>query len=326
MKRQKNLFSFFAGACLLILILDSRTALSGAAEGISLCIKTVVPSLFPFLFFSALLVNSLWGEQRPFLRLAGSILGIPPGADSLLITALLGGYPAGAQVIGESFRNNRLSADDASRLLHFCSNTGPAFLFGFLSASFPDPGMLWAPWFIQLLSAVITAILGSSCSSDTVSLPDKSLSVTQVMIQTVKTMALICGWILLFQILSAFLTRWFLWRFPAVIQILISGLLELSTGCVLLARINSFSMRFLLCSAFLSFGGVCVLMQTASVISPLSVKPYLLGKLQQTLISFILSAVYLQSGWTAFLPITLFWVSFPVIFKKRGRFPSVSGV
>ena len=36
---------------MLVLILDSKTALAGAREGIDLCIRTVIPSLFPFFLF-----------------------------------------------------------------------------------------------------------------------------------------------------------------------------------------------------------------------------------------------------------------------------------
>ena len=35
---------------MLALILDSRTALAGAVQGVELCLKTLIPFLFPFLF------------------------------------------------------------------------------------------------------------------------------------------------------------------------------------------------------------------------------------------------------------------------------------
>ena len=48
---------FAAGAAMLMLILDGRTALTGAAEGIDLCIRTVIPALFPFFVLSPLLMG-----------------------------------------------------------------------------------------------------------------------------------------------------------------------------------------------------------------------------------------------------------------------------
>ena len=48
-------------------------------------------------------------------------------------------------------------------------------------------------------------------------------------------------------------------------------------------------MRFLAASTLLSFGGICVLMQTRAVTGSLGIKSYLKGKLLQALISLILS-------------------------------------
>ena len=65
----------------------------------------------------------------------------------------------------------------------------------------------------------------------------------------------VCGWVILFRILIAFLERWFLWLLPASVRVAVTGLLELSNGCCALAEIKDFKMRFLLCSGMLSFGG-----------------------------------------------------------------------
>ena len=326
MNRQKNLYFLLSGLGLLALILDSRTAMEGAAGGIFLCIRTVIPSLFPFLFFCSLLVSSLWGGRLAWLRPAGMLVGIPRGADSLLLAALLGGYPSGAQVIADSFRENRLTREDAACLLRFCSNAGPAFLFGFLSGAFPSRKMLLALWAIQILSALAVGILGPRCPSGSACLPDRPLSAARVMVQTIRTMGLICGWILLFRILSGFLNRWFLWRFPALVQTVIAGLLELSNGCLLLSGIGPVGIRFVVCSGFLSFGGLCVLMQTASVIAPLPLAPYILGKLMQTALSLVLSVLYLRFGWSILTLLFLFLPAFPLLVKKRSGFPSLSGV
>ena len=53
MERKKTgLQGAMAGVGLLILILDSSLALEGARTGMDLCIRTVIPSLFPFFVLS----------------------------------------------------------------------------------------------------------------------------------------------------------------------------------------------------------------------------------------------------------------------------------
>ena len=46
--RRRQLSGMFLALGLLILILDGKTAYNGAVDGIELCLKTVIPALFPF--------------------------------------------------------------------------------------------------------------------------------------------------------------------------------------------------------------------------------------------------------------------------------------
>ncbi len=292
--------SYAAALCgaagMLALILDGRTALQGAAAGIDLCMKTVIPALFPFLFLCGILTDSLWGCSLPKM----GCLGIPAGAESLLLPALLGGYPAGARQIGQAWREQKLTRKDAEHLLCFCSNAGPAFLFGITALQFESLADVWALWCIHILSALFTGLLGGGCTSQCRHLSGRNRSICTLLTDCVKTMGCICGWVLLFQILLTFLDRWFFWALPVVLQVLLTGLLELSSGCCALGQIADPQLRFLLCSGMLSFGGFCVVMQTASVLEGLSLKPYLRGKLMQTALSAALALGYLRLGWPVF--------------------------
>lgn len=326
MTLRKMTTAALAAAGMLILILDGKTALAGAGAGMELCLKTVIPALFPFLFLCSILTGSLWGGHFPWLRLPGRLLGIPEGAESLLIPAVLGGYPAGAQAIGENYRANRLSKEDALHLLTFCSNAGPSFLFGMVALQFPDRQMIWSLWVIQILAAAMTGCIGHTANPRKTVLAGKTDSISAALTRSVRSMGIICGWVLLFRIFIEFLSQWLLWRFPREVQILIIGLLELSNGCCILSEVQDISLRFVLCSLFLSFGGLCVTMQTASVIGDLPLRSYLLGKVTQTAISLILSFLCLRFGWGPMLLTGVFAFLFLHQTEKRGRFPLISGV
>ena len=57
--RMKKMSAFILSAAgMLALILDGRTALQGASEGLALCMQAVIPSLCPFLFLSAILTSA----------------------------------------------------------------------------------------------------------------------------------------------------------------------------------------------------------------------------------------------------------------------------
>lgn len=275
---------------IMILILDSRTVLEGAAKGMELCIRSLIPSLFPFIVLSTLLTKSFLGTVLPPLRPIGRLMCIPEGCESLLIPGFLGGYPSGAQSIGQAYAHGSLSRTDAQRLLLFCSNAGPSFLFGVLGPVFPQKWMLWLIWGIQIAGAWLCARIlpvsdeqNSVCAENDASLP-KALS------SAVQTMAYVCGWVILFRVITAFLERWFLWLLPNSLRILVAGILELSNGCCSLTAIDDLRTRFVLACGMLSFGGICVTMQTASVIDSLSLLPYVLSKLLQSLFCLALAA------------------------------------
>lgn len=277
-----------------VLILDSRCAVLAAREGLTLCMTTVIPSLFPFLFLSAVLTGALWGQEWKLLRPLGRFLGLGRGSESLLIAAFLGGYPAGAQAVGDAYRSGRLSREDGEQLLTFVNNAGPSFLFGMTAVHFGTADV-WALWGIHILSALMVARLNYRPMGKPLSLPEKAASPAACLNGAVKTMGVICGWIVLFRIFLGFLHRWFLWYFPAGIQTAVSGLLELSIGCCGLGAVENPELRFVLCCAMLSFGGLCVAMQTASVAKGLSLKPYLRGKALQTVFSIALSLLWLKT-------------------------------
>ena len=129
-------------------------------------------------------------------------------------------------------------------------------------------------------------------------------------------MASACGWILLFRIMLSFLERWFLWFLPEETQILLVGFLELSIGCIRLGSIPSEDIRFVLCSAMLAFGGLCVAMQTGSVSQGLSLKVFFRGKMIQTLFSIILSILAIVIPF-AFALIFAGILFFPFLTKKE---------
>ena len=293
----KRGMSFIPGAVgMLVLILDSKTSLQGAAEGLDLCIRTVIPSLFPFLFLSNLLIGGYTGNGTSRFSFLGRLFSLPNGMEGMLIPAFFGGYPVGAQCIGNAYANRLISKENAQHMLTFCSNAGPSFLFGMLSGSFYQKWMVWALWGIQIVSALLVASLFST------GIRENSPGITQkndkpVMVRAVSVMGQICGWVILFRVLISFGNRWFFRFLPKAVSVAVMGMLELTNGCCALGVIGEIPLRFILCAGMLSFGGICVGMQTASVIGELSMGSYWTGKGLQTLFSILLAATVMGKFW-----------------------------
>ena len=295
---------------LLVLILDSRSAAAAAAEGIELCIRTVIPCLFPFFVLSIYLTGSAGG-----------------GTAAVWLSGFLGGYPVGAQAAAQAYRNGYISRNHANRLLMFCSQAGPSFLFGMAAAQFPEAKYGWMLWAVQILSALSVAWMVPAGKAPPIAHGNPTpLSMPQAMKKAVHAMASVCGWVVLFRVVIVFLQTWVFGRFPAFTGIAFSGLLELTNGCLLLREIQDIPLRFFTAALMLNFGGICVLMQTASVTEGLNIGKYILGKLMQTLFSTLWAALFLGKFYTL---IPLFFILFlPSLrnLRKNSSIPAPVGV
>ena len=283
---------------LLIMIIDGKTAFQGAAEGLTLCLNTLIPTLLPFFFLSNILTGSLMGRKIPLLRPIGRLCRIPEGAEYLLLTGFLGGYPLGASTISQACEIGSLSQRDGRRMLVFCNNCGPAFLFGIGGVLFHDGKIPWLIFTIHVLSAISVALMlpgePGRCACEKRSVP----TAVQALWQSVRSVAGVCGWVVLFRTALTVLERWLLWYFPKELQVILSGILELSNGCISLADISNIKLRFLLCICFLSFGGLCVTMQTYSVADGLDTRLYFPGKVLQTIVGLFLGLLLCSPKWS----------------------------
>ena len=307
--KRKQLPLILMGISMGVLILDSRHTVLYASEGIDLCIRTVIPSLFPFFVLSIYLTGNLNSNNS---------------ALSVLVTGFLGGYPVGAQAAAEGCRTGRLTKEQANRLLIFCSQAGPSFLFGIVSAQFPESKYGWLLWAVQILSAVTVAAFASPVSAAG-SNPRESRSypLPEAMKKATAACASVCGWVVLFRVILGYVR---LIPLAEPWNILLSGILELTNGCLNLWAVEDLSTRFLLAAVMLNFGGVCVILQTSSVAAGLNLKYYLSGKLMQTLFSVLYSLCFLMS-FGALIPIfcgfLLYRRRIPV---KRSSIPAGIGV
>ena len=93
----------------------------------------------------------------------------------------------------------------------------------------------------------------------------KPITLNSALERGIRIMGSICGWVILFKICLCFFDHWVMRLFPSEVKYILYGFTELANGCWLLTSLKNESLRFVLCNCFLSFGGLCVIMQTSSV-------------------------------------------------------------
>jgi len=108
----------------------------GVENGLLICARTVVPSLFPFCVLSSFFVKTglCSALGRLISPLTKKLFALPGEAGGIIIMGLCGGFPIGASMTAALLENGTLSRHDAGRLMMFCVNAGPAFVIGAVGA------------------------------------------------------------------------------------------------------------------------------------------------------------------------------------------------
>ena len=273
------------------LILDTDTAKEGVRSGMQVCMQSAVPSLLPFLMITKYLSGNLYGMHIPLLAGIGTLCGIPKGLESILGVSLVGGYPVGAQIIADAWGKHYIDRKTAQRMLGFCNNAGPAFIFGICAGLFSVPGIGWLIFIIQLLSAILCGIIlpGKNVVVRKI-VPEGSASFVSNMNSAIRSMAGICGWMICFRVVLSYIERYFAIE-NETIKAILYGVFELVNGTMATREISSEAIRFVVLNGILSFGGLCVWMQTAAASKGLPLKSFCLSKLFQSVICMILATI-----------------------------------
>ena len=277
--------SMFAVIGLMILILDTQTATEGIKAGLEICVSSAIPTLLPFLILSNYLSSSMIGARIPVLAGIAKHCGIPSGLESIMGIGWIGGYPVGAGMVADMYRKKAIDKPCAERLLGFCNNAGPAFIFGMSANLFSKIWIGWIIFIIQIFSGICVGfLLPVKKKTAECKIAEIHTTLIQSVENGLRSMAMICVWILCFRAVLSYLQKFLLPENP-ITNVLVSGLMELSNGCVRLGELKAEAMRFVFINGMLSFGGICVWMQTRSVAKGLQLKWFIMGKVFQCLIS-----------------------------------------
>ena len=333
---QRNSTTIWIGILgMFLLITDSRTAIESVSGAIDLCIQSLIPAIFPFLICSMVLTGSLGTSSLPLLWPLESLVRIPEGSGIFLLMGYLGGYPVGAQNVSLAYSRGQLSKEDASRMIPFCNNAGPSFIFGVLGGLLGTMRDCWFLWLIHILASLISAMMMPGTPGKFRNTREsKPLSLSKILSKSIATMANICGWVILFRLLLAYLEKLIMGVLPLSLRVLFSGILELANGCIFLNQLNDPCLRFILASGMLGFGGLCVALQTKSLCSDLSLRLYFPGKILHGCVSMIHSYFYCYLTYKKTVPLP--WLILPVMIilpvisllwtKNSSSIPAPSGV
>lgn len=329
----KNLyFGILTASAFFFVLLFPQESFRAAGSGLLLWYETLVPTLFPVMILSHLLLSSnlafvLAGRiARPLTVL----LSISPSGAYALLVGFFCGCPMGAKVLSDLRKNEQISQIEASYLAAFINNISPAFLTNFLVIRHLEDHSLILPTLVILFGAPLLYGLFSnhryrtrmekaarnaraihinrsdarnakdthtdhSGAKNKASAPAITFAMVDASItDSICSITKLGGYIILFAIFTAMIDA--LPITSPYIAAVLSGITEISGGIHRIAALPlPFSWKYLLLIAASAFGGLCCTAQSAQMLSciGLPLKSYLAAKVSVTVIAVIMALCFI---------------------------------
>ncbi len=294
---------------LFLMLLFPQTAARGAKNGLILWSQTLLPILLPFLILSALLITL--HLTRPFELLLGPvftrIFPISPKACYPLLLGLLCGMPLGAKTTAQLFALGQVSERDAMFLLGFSNQASMMFLVSYVAAKELNvPHCALLVLLVLYSSALLSTALfilpkqykrtpgQEAAAAKPNGEPSFFTALDACIPESFATITRVGGYVILFSMLSAFLTTLPL---PEAVSAVSCGFLEITGGIQQILKTGlSAIQKTALTLGVTAFGGLSGLMQTKSVTqgTGLSIRYYAFVKLMQGIFAYLLTVLILS--------------------------------
>lgn len=299
-----------------VMLLSPRAVFTGASEGLLLWFQIVLPTLFPFILITNLLIQtgSMQYLAKAAGRLFGSLFGVSRNGSFAVIAGFLCGYPMGAKVTADLVVSGYISPKEGRYLLSFCNNTSPVFILNFIVWKTLNRKDLLLPSLVILLGTPLLMSfpfrrLYFHCQpTDSASAEksaqhknstaekkhgwDSALLDTCIM-DSFEAITKVGGYIILFSVLLTLLTP-VTARLPFFSGLLAS--LEVTNGIIQLNQMAlPFSVKYILILTLTSFGGFCSVAQTQCMVQKagLPLLPYIIEKLATAAVTSLFACCYI---------------------------------
>ena len=305
---QKSALALCAVFFMILILKNSRAAIDYTSELLILCSRTVVPSLFPFMVLSDVLLNLNVGDicQRLTPKWLCSILGISARELFIFIIGILCGFPVGAKAAGKMYSLGELDKNEVERVLTYSSIPSAAFVIGTVGISMYKNQRIGIIIYVSVLtSALISMQLWRAVKKDaqnSIKIPHPKHASTNAradlagaISRSAKAMLNICAFVTFFGTVCKILTASiFKSSFFEPIIPLVSGALEMSSGVKQSSHIPNLTLSICASAMICAWSGFSVHLQIISTLESelgsrsVSLKPYFLHKLLQCVIAGVI--------------------------------------
>ena len=305
--------AFFSVLALILVIKYSDAAIDSVKNALYICANTVIPSLFPFMVISELIISL--GASKYLGKILSPVFrplfALNEHAASAFILGTLCGFPVGARTAVSLCEQGKLDENEVSRILCFCNNPSSAFVISAIGISlFGSRNIGIAMYVITLLSAIIVGIClrfiygkgkhennKKRAYSNIIDQTSGIHIFTKAVTDSAGTMITVCAFIIFFSAFLGMLRDAFApTNTPDTIISGVMGFFELTNGVTFAASHTKAESAILLCAAIAGWSGLSVHFQIMSICKGLKIsfRPYFAAKAAQALLNGILVYTYMK--------------------------------
>lgn len=303
--------SIFIVALLIALILNPTRYIQSVYGGFILFATNVLPALFPFFFFTKVLTamgtaTILSTALRSPVKL---LYNAPPSSAYIFVMSLLSGYPISSKLISEYYKEGLITVAQAKVITAFTSTSGPIFIIGTVgSIFFKNTKVGYIILISHYLGAIVNGLiyrkkqLNNSEILQNQEKIDYDNMLSDAVTSSIQNILIVGSYIALFSMVIDFCYEINLFKFinsitqklginSNVFEILLVSLIEMTRGIMMLSNTSlPLLVTVPIACGIVSFGGLCVTLQSVTFLSKAKVKTgfYLLTKTTQAIISALI--------------------------------------
>ena len=290
----KNSFIAITVVALFIILLLKQSAVQKALDiSIKLCLSSIIPAVFPFMILSDFLIsNASISNNSKISKIFSKITGINPCGALAFILGNICGFPIGAHISTEFFKNGKISVDEYNGLLPISTNPSAAFIISGVGLGIRGSLFDGVKLYISVVWATITAALFWKCQKSATCLSSKinklEFSLANSIKNAINSLIYVFAYIFFFSIVINVIYSFGL---SAHITALISSFLEVGNACSSIYLLKLPRSLSLAITAFaLGFSGISMYVQALSF-ADRSVKQtmYIKIKLTEGILAFAIA-------------------------------------
>ena len=299
-----------------LLLKNPDISIQYVTRGLRLCCTAVIPTLFPFMVLSELLVRTGGGELmgRALAAPMRALFGLSGAGSCAFLLGAVCGFPVGTRAAVMLYDRGLLERSEAERLISFCNYPSSAFMISATGAALWQNRQLGAAMYASVLAAgVIAGIISGiparrAAKKEGVVPTDMphivrkpqptalSDSVTAAATSTLN----VCAYVAFFSCVVGCISHILARISPSrTVEAAIYSFFELTSGAAASAAVIPSHTGILMCTAAAGWSGLSVALQVFSVCSS-SERPhprmtaYLVSKAVQAPLAAILMSILLR--------------------------------